>query len=172
MQISEKVKLISEEHKYSSDHKLKRLGYGEWVEEPDEVCFEYKGYTCHVNRVYRQEPYNPEYWFGGHLCGYVEIPKDNKYYEKHYDDIDVDCHGGLTYSEMVDEKWKIGFDCAHSGDISPSIENFKKTNSEMKEFEKRFPVPKGFENFILFNPIYRNIEFCINECCNIVDQLI
>ena len=40
---------------------------------------------------------------------------------KHYDDIDISCHGGLTYSDYilktVDKKgWFIGWDYAHYGD--------------------------------------------------------
>lgn len=60
----------------------------------------------------------------GHRCGYVGIPEGHKYYRKHYDEIDVMVHGGLTYSEFhskypieTDEKlWWIGFDCGHAGD--------------------------------------------------------
>lgn len=64
--------------------------------------------------------------------GYVVLPKGHKYHGKHYDDIDVDIHGGLTFSEEVNEEilehwgslltkedigcWIIGFDCAHYGD--------------------------------------------------------
>lgn len=36
---------------------------------------------------------------GTHPTAYVEIPKENKLYEKDYDEIDIDVHGGLTYSE-------------------------------------------------------------------------
>jgi hypothetical protein len=36
-----------------------------------------------------------------------------------YDDINVDVHGGLTYSREEEELWVIGFDCAHSMDFTP-----------------------------------------------------
>ena len=36
--------------------------------------------------------------FGTHPCAYVEIPRNNKYFGKDYDDIPVYPHGGLTYS--------------------------------------------------------------------------
>lgn len=56
----------------------------------------------------------------GHLCGYVRLPKGHPFYGKHYDDLDLDVHGGLTYSrEAEDGTWKIGFDCAHLGDLVP-----------------------------------------------------
>jgi hypothetical protein len=62
--------------------------------------------------------------------GYVLIPKNNKLHGKDYNNIDVDIHGGLTFSELVDEemvkdwdfdsedlgKWCVGFDTAHGGD--------------------------------------------------------
>lgn len=156
---SEKIKIISQEHKYSSDEKLKHLGYGEWIEEPDEVIFEYKGYNCIIFRIFVLQPYTKEVcFFGGHLCAYVDLPSNNKFFNKNYKDIEIVCHGGLTYSQEIHGKWRIGFDCGHSYDYIPSIENFKKSNDEMKKFKEKFPI-------------YRNIEFCINECCIIVDQL-
>jgi len=62
--------------------------------------------------------------------GYVLIPKDHPLHGKHYDEISVDVHGGLTFSELVDSemiefwglskkdegKWCVGFDTAHCSD--------------------------------------------------------
>lgn len=62
--------------------------------------------------------------------GYVLIPEGHPLHGKHYNDIDVDVHGGLTYSELVDEDtvsnwglppdslwaWCVGFDTCHYGD--------------------------------------------------------
>ena len=172
METSEKIKIISEKHEYTSDLKLKHLGYGEWVEEPDEVVFCYKGFNCKVVRVFVKEPFCEDiHYFGGHLCGYLDIPLTHKYSGKDTYDVDVDCHGGVTYSKQENEKWCIGFDCAHSWDYVPSIEFFKKTYDRNREFQKIFPIPKAFEKYAIFNPVYRNIEFCINECCSIADQI-
>lgn len=60
----------------------------------------------------------------GYRCGYVRIPEGHPWHGLHYDDIDVACHGGLTYSradvpcegETEPGGWWIGFDCAHAGD--------------------------------------------------------
>jgi hypothetical protein len=55
----------------------------------------------------------------GFRCGYIYIPKDHPWFEKQYDDIPADVHGGLTYSQfddLIPDKWCIGFDCAHLGD--------------------------------------------------------
>jgi hypothetical protein len=62
--------------------------------------------------------------------GYVLLDKEHPWYEKHYDDIDVEVHGGLTFSEKINEqmidnfklspedigKWMIGFDTCHYQD--------------------------------------------------------
>lgn len=62
---------------------------------------------------------------GTHPVAYVEIPKTHKLYGTHYDNIDVDVHGGLTYSkdnlwlsdtEELRDNWFIGWDYAHFGD--------------------------------------------------------
>jgi hypothetical protein len=174
METYKKIKIISQEYKYPSEKKLKYLGDGEWVEEPDEVAFEYNGFRCLILRIFLKEPFSDsekDHYFGGFLNGYVDLPSTHFYFGKNYNDIEVYCHGDLTFSEEVNGMWRIGFDCAHGGDYTPSTEYFRKTNESMIEFNKLFPLPEGFENLSLFNPIYRNIEFCIDECCNIVDQL-
>jgi hypothetical protein len=62
--------------------------------------------------------------------GYVIIPPNHKLHGRHYDDIDVNVHGNLTFSELADNKliewlgldigdlgsWVVGFDTAHFGD--------------------------------------------------------
>jgi hypothetical protein len=73
----------------------------------------------------------PMFFSHGYANGYVLIPKGHPWHKVHYDDIPVDVHGGLTFSEevdgsMVDDfdeltkedvgKWMIGFDTCHSGD--------------------------------------------------------
>ena len=79
----------------------------------------------------------------GHRCGYIAIPKDNELYGKDYDEIDIDVHGGLTYSEYSNSEypvkseedvWWIGFDCAHSGDGKDMelIKSFGENNTEIK----------------------------------------
>ena len=62
----------------------------------------------------------------GHLCGYLGIPPGHLWYNKHYDEIDADVHGGLTFAGKENggnysqsypmDIWWIGFDCAHLGD--------------------------------------------------------
>ena len=59
---------------------------------------------------------------GGYRCGYVGLPKGNKFYGKSCEKIPVVCHGGITYAQKYlvgqddkDTYW-IGFDCAHFRD--------------------------------------------------------
>lgn len=62
--------------------------------------------------------------------GYVIIPKGHHLHGKSYNEIHVDIHGGLTFSELIDEdvaevfgmdkkhtgSWLVGFDTCHYGD--------------------------------------------------------
>jgi hypothetical protein len=73
---------------------------------------------------------------GTHPCAYIELPKEHKYYGKHYGDIDIWCHGGLTYASEYgllpkddtnhkDGFW-IGWDYSHLGDYAGYEEMFPK----------------------------------------------
>ena len=66
----------------------------------------------------------------GYRCGYVRVPVNHPWHGKHYDDLSVDIHGGLTFAEpdkpcdgnRPDNAWWLGFDCAHYDDASdPSL---------------------------------------------------
>lgn len=58
--------------------------------------------------------------------GYVALPKGHPWYGMDYNEIPVDIHGGLTFSQLASnwaedhdfdpESWVIGFDTAHYGD--------------------------------------------------------
>ena len=60
--------------------------------------------------------------YGLHPCAYIEIPKTNKFYNKNYEYIDINCHGGLTFGDFRDfgdgSKYYLGWDYAHFGDYS------------------------------------------------------
>ena len=86
-----------------------------WGTEPDIFEFEHLGYTC---LILRHESM-------GHLCGYMQVTKGHPLFEVDYSAIDC-CHphGGVTYSGYVrgdKNEWSIGFDCAHAGDLIPSM---------------------------------------------------
>jgi len=114
-------------------------GPGEWQDETDKVQWKdaATGLACLASR-------GP----GGHWCGYVGVPPGHPAHGLDYDavyDLFPDwsddgylaVHGGLTYAAACqegpeessichvpdsgepDDVWWLGFDCAHSGDLSP-----------------------------------------------------
>ena len=85
--------------------------------------FDYEGFECTVCKYEFEEipsiPRFQSFWY----CGYVIIPEGHEFYDKHYDQIDINCHGGLTYSGKFhikesknNEKYCIGFDMNHYDD--------------------------------------------------------
>jgi hypothetical protein len=163
-------KNITYKHLYSSDQKLKWWGYGEWIEEPDEAEFEHNGILCKIIRADTPKDPNQEDVFGGHLCGYCRIPKNHIDYKcKKPFDLPYSVHGGITYGRLEeDEEYWIGFDCAHSGDIVPSLEIFKKKYGEyggIKELKSQFPDAPCFKEH------YRNIQFVVEECKSLAEQI-
>jgi hypothetical protein len=87
------------------------FGPGEWVDEPDRVEFGYKGVWCQIGRSQ-----------SGALCGYIFISQDHPWAIENECEIPCDVHGGCTYSQTYGAIWKVGFDCAHSGDLIPLVE--------------------------------------------------
>jgi hypothetical protein len=107
-------------------------GEGPWVDEPDRIQYqdEATGFPCLIRRA----PVT------GALCGYVGVPEDHPWHGKHYDEVDADVHGGLTYADIgdgdeehgichvpdpgePDRLWWLGFDCAHVGDACPAMDS-------------------------------------------------
>ena len=104
-------------------------GDGPWQFEPDLLRWEDPptGLACLIRRN-----------GGGALCGYVGITAKHDLYgaddsygrqystlgEEVLDGVvhDLQCHGGVTYGrwDSQEKLWFIGFDCAHSGDLSPA----------------------------------------------------
>jgi hypothetical protein len=109
----------------------------------------YGCYTFIIENRYGKIP--GHLWEYGWGNGYVLLPKFHPFYGIHYDDINVNIHGGLTYSTKFksdnfsewiknyeiggdvnednfkdfDDYWIIGFDTGHSGDNSY---NWSKSN--------------------------------------------
>ena len=103
-----------------------------------ESTFRYKEYQCAIVSFTDFQFLFPTKYY----CGYVQVPYWHPAYEKHYDSIKIQCHGGLTFSDhkllgTPYPGWWIGFDCAHYDDVG--------------------------------NP--KNMNFVRKQCRNIVDQL-
>lgn len=134
----------------------------------------------------------------GYRCGYVGIPKTNKLYGVDYNNkvdslnfkdissesigkrslIAVFCHdgsdkispflyfnvhGGITYSGgdgypvESENLWWFGYDCGHAGDGK----DLSVMDGRLKEIELMYPM----------NGIVRSLEYCIEECKQLAEQL-
>ncbi|MEN6512227.1 MAG: hypothetical protein ABFD00_10425 [Chloroherpetonaceae bacterium] len=160
--MNEEIEDLKEIYNFSCDEKLKYFGYGEWVEEPDCVSFNYLGYECMVFRPIEFDNFIK----GGYLCGYVVLPNDYPLYGKNIDELNLECHGGITFSEF-NETHFISFDCAHCTDINPSLGIYWKKLVDSKNYN----LPEK-EFLLSFKPTYKNVNFCINELKSLVNQLI
>jgi len=139
---------------------------GEWDDEPDKMQWLDKdsGLPCLILR-------GPS----GALCGYVGVAPGHHNYEVEHDNAkdmdggDLDAHGGLTFSRMCppkdevhvhdicheaddDDRWWLGFDCAHLGDYSPKM-------------DERYRVNDRDES-------YRNVKYVKEECRRLAAQLV
>jgi hypothetical protein len=140
---------------------------GPWDTEPDKVQWteESTGLTCLIRRHPRS----------GHWCGYVGVSPSHPLQGKHYDDLDVEVHGGLTYAGLGDDDpeygicrichvpqpgepehlYWFGFDCGHCWDLSPGLA------AEIRDAG----IPKTF------GEEYRNLDFVRGETEALARQL-
>lgn len=111
--------------------------YKEWTYQAQNGCH----FNCIIRRNFRIK----------HLCGYVQLTKDNKLFEKDYMSIEepLIVHGGITYASYVEDKWFIGFDCAHFSDETFNDEFFSMNS-------------KGY---------YRDMNYVTKECEKLAEQL-
>jgi hypothetical protein len=146
-----------EQNTLSPEEKIKYWGEGEWVNEPDFVSFTYKGIRCEIKRIHGLD--GPEHIFGGHLCAYCYIPEGHPFYRIDSENwlSGLDAYMGITYNEYDDKTHLVGFDCAHSGDIVPSVEVFKKTIPDefIQQYKEIHP------DWTLWECTYKNINFVI-----------
>jgi hypothetical protein len=152
---------------FDKEVKLEQWGAGEWVDEPDFITFFYKYYECCICRHAIKirtlaEGFKKDSLSMGHLCGYIQLPKNHPFLKMEMFDIPLEVHGGISYSE----KGYIGFHCGHmgAGDYIPSLEKIRKANLSSRK-------PVNWEQYSIFKSIYRNVEFVINEIISVVEQL-
>lgn len=156
--------------------KLRWWGPGEWVDEPDFVNFNHLGINCMIRRIYCKEGTEERpHVFGGHLCGYVELPS-NLILDWDESNEKFDIHGGITFCETEQGKTWIGFDCAHAGDIVPSMKIAEELMGEIsptyngisdiqQELQARFP------NSIAWNDSYKTFDFVLSEVKSLAEQV-
>lgn len=86
-------------------------------------------------------------------CGYIIIP--NSYTSINYDRLYV--HGGVTYQNRDDNgDMVVGFDCAHHGDIIPSM----------------LELNTGYNNSYLDESIYRDKGYVINQVKQMLNEFL
>lgn len=162
---------IKFKHIISSDKKLEYWGYGEWVEEADWAEFEHAGLKCTIIRMAAADgPKGGVY--GGYLTGYIHIPKDNVLYMKDLFDFkhDLEVHGGISFSDFREGNWLIGFDAAHSCDLTPSMQAImKKIDDETNNFMKS--LGHDISNSLIFHREYRNMQYVIDQCKDLAEQV-
>lgn len=131
-----------------------------------ETRFDYKDYPCVVL-------FQPM----GFRCGYVGIPKTHHCYYKEYDDIPVDCHCGLTYANdrLFGQKdldtWWIGFDCGHCCDAY-DVPKMKEYFADDEAVQHIIKINEANGYYDIFADLeVRSLEYCIEQCKKIVDQL-
>jgi|SRR5205809_80872 len=134
------------------------FGPGPWQEEPDKFNWidETTGLDCMIVR-------NIEL---GNLCGYVGVPLNSKLANIDYNDLDIDIHGGLTYSnkcqglichDSTKEVYWFGFDCAHYNDLIPKFLEYTTHNKSY---------------FSLFNnSTYRDFNYVKTQVIYLAQQL-
>lgn len=100
-----------------------------------------------------------------HRCGYVRVLEKHPLFNVHYNDfgnhIDIDVHGGVTFSGKFkdDEKgWWIGFDCAHLGD---------RRHPDLEEWENE----RGMNIGIDWNAQFRDLDYVVKETNKLADAL-
>ena len=79
----------------------------------------------------------------GYRCGYAIIPEGHPWHGKDCKD-DLGCgqiavHGGITYSEDLNNEFVVGFDCAHFGDLR----DFAIMSEDYKSTFRDFPGMSG-----------------------------
>jgi len=100
-------------------------GDGPWNNEPDRFDFKANGFHCFIHRNSN---------ITGSWCGYVGVPRSHPAFGHHYDEVNVQVHGGLTFSDKCGSHichvggvvWWLGFDCSHAFDLSPRMDAYLK----------------------------------------------
>jgi len=78
------------------------------------------------------------YWHSTWWCAYIDA-RGTRFDGADYDNIDIDCHGGFTYSEPTlpsdfkgyKQSWYIGWDYAHAGDENITLYNCSKIEEDV-----------------------------------------
>jgi hypothetical protein len=141
---------------------------GPWDGEPDKVQWPdaKTGLPCLAVRNSRS----------GHWCGYVGVAEGHPLFGRNYNDVSLDVHCGLTFSDKCqpreteasgichvpapgesDHVWWLGFDCAHCDDLSPGdLQMYKEMGRLWKPFDGQ---------------VYRSLDYVKGQCAHLAQQI-
>jgi hypothetical protein len=142
---------------------------GPWLDEPTKMQWvdDDTGLPCLIVRNH-----------SGALCGYVGLQPGHPLHGKHYDAVNVDVHGGLTFADgcqhpadestgichiaepgTSDDVWWFGFDTAHSGDLIPAFISLHEQHRDL------FPIPT------YMGDTYKDLAYVGREVRSLAQQL-
>ena len=127
-----------------------RFGRGPWDHEPEDRI-EWRGEHGRPCLMVRSPM--------GAWCGYVAVEPGHPWHGKAHTELpEVEAHGGLSYHGPCveggaichvpadgepDDVWWLGFDCAHSWDVVPSMAGFASADSSYRDItEVRYEVER------------------------------
>lgn len=146
-------------------------GDGPWLHEPDRVDFQHAGLPCLLLRNHH-----------GVWCGYAAVPPGHPLHGTVHDHVDVDVHGGLTYSDRClgpichvpapgepADVWWFGFDTAHAFDYVPAIEAALR---EIREVEPAIgQLVQRMRPAEWMREVYRDLPYVRKETESLAEQL-
>jgi hypothetical protein len=163
------------EYRHSTgDNWRATCGPGPWQDEPDKIVWvdPETGLDCMILRGRIA------------LCGYVGVGPDHPWYGKEYQELDVEVHGSLTYSNTCQEGWEdpgqgvchvpeegrehdiywFGFDCGHMLDLT-----YFDLTDEMPEEIIALRAERPDDPF--FRQEYRNVAYVTAEVESLAKQI-
>lgn len=101
-----------------------------------------------------------------HLCGYVGLPKQHHLYKADGWEMDIEVHGGITFSNFWKKRegfkrkyWYIGFDAGHYMDYIPGL---------VETLERIGGSSRFFRDY----NVYRNMAYMTDETMLLARQLL
>jgi hypothetical protein len=149
---------IHKDYLMSKEMKLFLYDEGEWIDEPDYMEWEYG--DGEIKCIAKRNDF-------GAWCGYIEISKDHPWANLEGTDFPCEVHGGITFhSNTGINTVRIGFDCSHSTDISPTCEiTLRQVRESLKVKHPWIP-----DTCTVFPVSYKNVGFIIHECNSLAKQ--
>lgn len=147
-------------------------GDGPWCHEPDKMQWtdEATGLPCLIVRS----------TVAGALCGYVGVTRGHPLFGISFGDIELDVHGGLTFSDYCAHTgseaegvchvpgegedgvvWWLGFDCAHAFDACPKL------RADLVQAGIRHSTTSPLDAI----ETYKDLEYVKAECAKLAQQV-